>query len=195
MNSNIHNTILSDYLLPIESPTGKLIKNLLLILSFSLMMGLSAQIRINLGFTPVPITMQTLVVLLTGALLGSKKGSLVMILYLIEGSFLPVFSNGTSGLFWQLSTGGYLFGFIPATFIVGYLVEHGWANKPWILPAMLLGNIVIYLPGLIVLSFWVPEGKTLEYGLMPFVAGDLTKIILASMAVPLIYTKINRNEG
>ena len=96
-----------------------------------MIMGISAQIRINLGFTPVPITSQTLVVLITGALLGSKRGAAVMLLYLLEGAIFPVFSNGSSGLFWQLSTGGYLLGFIPAAFIIGYLVdsnEHRAAN-------------------------------------------------------------------
>ena len=118
-----------------------------------------------------------------------------MLLYLLEGAIFPVFSNGSSGFFWQLSTGGYLLGFIPAAFIIGYLVEQGWSTKPWILPAMLLGNIIIYIPGLIVLSLWVPEGKTLEYGLLPFIPGDLIKIILASILIPIIYTQIYNNKG
>lgn len=195
MNLNTQHMTLSDYLIPVESPKLRLLKNLILIVSFSLMMGISAHIRIDLIFTPVPITSQTLVVLLTGAVLGSKKGAAVMILYLFEGAFLPVFSNGDPSLFWQLSTGGYLIGFIPAAYIVGYLVESGWSTKPWILPAMLLGNIVIYIPGLLVLSLWVPQGTTLEYGLLPFIPGDLIKIIIASILVPIIYTKIYNNKG
>lgn len=195
MNTNTQNMTLSDYLIPVESQKLNFLKNIILIVSFSMVMGISAQIRINLGFTPVPITTQTLVVLLTGALLGSKKGSLVMILYLVEGIFFPVFSNGGSGFFWQFSTGGYLLGFIPATYMIGYMVERGWSNKPWILPVMLLGNIIIYIPGLITLSLWVPEGKVLEYGLFPFIPGDLIKIIIASILIPLIYTKIYATKG
>ena len=87
------------------------------------------------------------------------------------------------------------FPLIILAFIIGYLVERGWSTKPWILPAMLLGNIIIYIPGLIVLSLWVPEGKTLEYGLLPFIPGDLIKIILASILIPIIYTQIYNNKG
>ena len=195
MNSKTGHMTLSDYLIPVESQKLRFLKDIILIIGFSMIMGISAQIRINLGFTPVPITSQTLVVLITGALLGSKRGAAVMLLYLLEGAIFPVFSNGSSGFFWQLSTGGYLLGFIPAAFIIGYLVERGWSTKPWILPAMLLGNIIIYIPGLIVLSLWVPEGKTLEYGLLPFIPGDLIKIILASILIPIIYTKIYNNKG
>ena len=82
MNLNTQHMTLSDYLIPVESPKLRLLKNLILIVSFSLIMGISAHIRIDLIFTPVPITSQTLVVLLTGAVLGSKKGAAVMILYL-----------------------------------------------------------------------------------------------------------------
>ncbi|HCG91100.1 MAG TPA: biotin transporter BioY [Dehalococcoidia bacterium] len=192
MNLNNNHLVLVDWMIPRYSPSIDFLKNAILVIIFSLIVSLSAQIRINLGFTPVPITAQTFVVLLTGALLGSKRGASVMILYIIEGAFLPVFSNGGSGLIWQLSTGGYILGFIPAAYMIGKLIELGWAQKPWILPSLILSNALIYIPGLAVLSFWVPEGTTFEYGLFPFILGDLIKIILVAIVIPLTYNQVNK---
>ena len=143
-----------------------------------------ARVSIPLGFTPVPITGQTLAVLLTGASLGSRRGASSMALYLVAGWFLPIYAGGNSGFFWNLASGGYLVGYIAAAFIVGFLCERGWDRKVWILLAMLAGNVALYIPGLIQLSFFVPEGKTLELGLYPFIPGDLVKILMASLLIP-----------
>jgi biotin transporter BioY len=154
-----------------------------------------ARVSIPLPFSPVPITGQTLAVLLAGATLGSWKGAAAMVLYLAEGTQLPFYAGGTSGLFWNMASGGYIIGFIPAAFVVGYLCEHGWDRKVWIILAMLAGNAVLYIPGLLQLSFFLPNDKVLEFGLYPFIVGDLVKLYIASLVVPIAWTALDRRRG
>ena len=98
-------------------------------------------------------------------------------------------------MFWNLASGGYLIGFIPAAFVVGYLCEHGWDRKVWIILAMLAGNVVLYIPGLLQLSFFVPTDKVFEFGLYPFIVGDLVKLYIASLIVPIAWTVLDRRRG
>ena len=168
-----------------------LLRDLGLVLGFTILMTLLAQVRVPLPFTPVPITGQTLGVLLTGAALGSRRGAATMALYLILGGVgAPVFAGWGSGLVWTLASGGYIIGFIPAAFIVGWLAERGWDRRPWVLAAMLLGNAAIYVPGLLQLAYFVPEGKVLEFGLWPFIPGDLVKLYLASLLLPIAWSVV-----
>ena len=186
---------LIDALLPTSDSTRRIARDVILIVGFSLLTAGFARISIYLGFTPVPVTGQTLAVLLTGAVLGSWRAAAALTLYLIEGSFLPFYAGGKSGLVWHLASGGYIIGFIPAAFVVGFLCEHGWDRKVWIILAMLAGNIILYVPGLIQLSFFVPEGKVLQYGLYPFILGDLIKLYVASLAVPCAWSLLNLRHG
>ena len=173
-------------------PRSNLARDLYLILAFSLIMAGFAQISIRLPFTPVPITGQTLGVLLTGAALGSRRGALAMLAYLAEGTGgLPVFAGGGSGLVWNMASGGYLIGYVPAAFLVGFLVERGWSKGAWVWLAMLAGNIVLYIPGLIQLAFWVGWDRTLPLGLYPFIAGDLAKLYVASLVLPSAWAIVN----
>jgi biotin transporter BioY len=114
---------------------------------------------------------------------------------LASGDFIFGFTSGASGLFWNMASGGYLIGFIPAAFLVGYLCEHGWDRKVWIILAMLAGNVMLYLPGLLQLSFFVPNDKVFEYGLYPFILGDLVKLYMASLIVPLAWGLLDRRRG
>ena len=154
-----------------------------------------ARVSIPLMFTPVPLTGQTLAVLLTGAALGSRRGSIAMAVYLIAGSWLPIYSGGSMGLFWNLASGGYIVGFIPAAYAIGFLCERGWDRKFLVILAMLIGNAILYIPGLIQLSFFVPTDTTLELGLYPFIPGDLLKLGIASIIVPTAWGLVNRIKG
>jgi biotin transporter BioY len=168
-----------------------------LILAGSLFIALSAQLAFRLAFTPVPITGQTLAVLLTGVLLGSRRGGLAVLAYLGEGlAGLPVFSAGGGGLAHLLGpTGGYLLGFIPAACVAGFLAERGWDRRVGTtLLAMLLGNVLIYVPGLIWLAAFVGPSKTLALGLYPFVIGDLLKIACAAALLPLGWKLTKTND-
>ena len=128
-------TTLADYIVPArKSQTLNMLRDLLLIIGFSIFTALCAHVSFPLPFTPVPITLQTLAVLLTGAALGSKRGALALLLYLAEGaSGLPVFAPvaGSPAGFLALIpptgfTGGYLWSFPIAAFVVGLLCERGW---------------------------------------------------------------------
>lgn len=186
---------LADAIFPTDERSIRLIRDAGLVVAGVVFVALFAQIRVTLGFTPVPLTGQTLAVLLTGAALGSRRGAIAMGVYVAAGAWLPIFSGGNSGAFWSLTSGGYLVGFILAAFVVGYLAERGWDRKVWIIIAMLLGNIVLYIPGLVQLSFFVPEGKVLEFGLYPFILGDLIKLYIAALALPSAWWLIDRGGG
>jgi biotin transporter BioY len=186
---------LADALFPAGNFSRRVARDVALVVGFTLLTALFARISIPLGFTPVPITGQTLAALLTGAALGGKRGAAAMTLYLIAGSWLPFYAEGGSGYVWGLASGGYIIGFIPAAFVVGFLAERGWDRQVWIILTMLLGNIIIYIPGLIRLSFFVPEGKVLELGLYPFILGDLIKIYIASLALPSAWALLRWSRG
>jgi biotin transport system substrate-specific component len=151
----------------------------LLVVGGSLLVALLSQLRVQVGFSPVPITGQTLGVLLVGAMLGSRRGSLAMLAYLAEGAMgLPVYAAGAA-------TAGYRVGFVVAAFIVGWLAEHGWDRRPLTTAlAMLAGNIAIYLVGVPWLAYFVGSSQALPMGLTPFIIGDLVKLILAMLLLP-----------
>ncbi len=188
-----HPLALADAALPMSAANTRLVRDVALVVGFALFTALMARVSIPLGFTPVPITGQTLAVMLTGAMLGSRRGAAAMTVYLIAGTWLPFYT--VSGPVWNLASGGYIIGFIPAAFIVGYLAERGWDRSVWIVVAMLAGNVVLYIPGLIQLSFFVPEGKVLEFGLYPFIPGDLIKICVASLALPSAWAGLHWGRG
>jgi biotin transport system substrate-specific component len=176
------------------------LKEILLVAGFSLLIAVTARMAFVLPFTPVPVTGQTLAVLLAGAVLGSKRGCASVLLYLTWGAMgMPMFAGATAGAFWISATGGYLIGFAFAAFTVGYLTERGFGHGPRLLLALLLGNVVIYLFGLPWLAMFLAGEprvwtnvipgtdlfqKTLSAGLYPFVLGDLTKLFVAALALP-----------
>jgi biotin transport system substrate-specific component len=150
-----------------------------------------AQIEIPLPFTPVPITGQTLGVLLVGSSLGPGLGAVSMALYLAQGALgLPFYSGGDSGAeFLRLSavTGGYLWGFIVSAMVVGFLAERGWDRSiRSSIGAMFLGELALYLVAIpwLMQALDVPLGEALELGLAPFVVGDTIKLLLAAGLLP-----------
>ena len=186
---------LADAVFSPRNASARIVRDVLLVGGFALLTALFAQFRIELAFSPVPITGQTLAVLLTGAALGSVRGAAAMTVYLFLGMGLPFYAGGVSGLFWALPSGGYLIGFIPAAFLVGYLCERGWDRQVWIILAMLAGNVLLYVPGLIQLSLFVPDDKVFEYGLYPFIIGDMIKLYIAALAVPTAWKLLSLRRG
>ncbi len=177
----------ADVLRPSVKPYA-LFYDFAIILFGSVFIALSSQLAINLPFSPVPITAQTLAVLLMGIILGSRRGGLCLLMYLSAGGIgLPVFANGASGLVYMFGpTGGYLMGFLIAAFVIGWLAERGWDKRiVTTFFAMFIGNVIIYLFGLSWLSFFTGIDKVFALGLYPFVIGDILKIILAIIFLPL----------
>lgn len=180
--------VLSTRILP-RSRTNRQAAAVALIVGFALLTALCAQIRIPLGFTPVPITGQTFAVLLSGAVLGSRMGAASQLLYVLMGAAgLPFYAGGTGG--WKHASGatmGYLLGFIAAAYAVGYLAEQRQDRRfATSIGAFLTGNLVIYALGvpwlMYSLSWDLAEG--VARGLAPFIIGDTIKIMLAAGAMP-----------
>jgi biotin transport system substrate-specific component len=162
-------------------PQRTLLSDVGLVIAFSLVTGLMAQIRIPLPFTPVPITGQTFAVLLCGAALGARLGTAAMLAYILEGVVgLPVFAVASGA-----TTYGYLAGFVVAAFVVGWLADRGWTKDlPHTLMAMVAGEVAIYLFGLLWLARFVPASKVLALGLFPFLIGDAIKLAAATIVLP-----------
>ncbi len=168
--------------------TNRLVRDALLVLGGSLLVAAFAQIRIVLPFTPVPLTGQTLAVLLVGAALGKNHASISMLLYLGMGIVgMPVFAGGAQGLaYLSGATGGYLIGFVAAAYIIGWLAEQGLDRdfRTAFLP-FLVGEIVIYTFGVTWLTVYVGDlSKALVLGFHPFLVGDAIKIALAVLLLP-----------
>jgi biotin transport system substrate-specific component len=169
-----------------------------LVLAFSLLMAASAQIVFPIG--PVPITGQTLVVLLTGALLGSRLGAITMIVYLIEGaSGLPFFAGGRGSLLHLFGqTGGYLIAFPAAAFITGAFAEHDWDRRfLTAVAAMAIGSVVIMLSGWAWFAIVTNTGMATAFKLtvLPFIPGDIVKILLAAAALPTGWALLRRKAS
>lgn len=167
---------------------SRLLRDVILILSGSLLVAAFAHIRIPLPFTPVPITGQTFAVLLVGATLGSRRGTASLLLYLAAGiAGLPFFAGGERGLAYLTGpTGGYLLGFVLAAWLVGRLAEQGYERDPRtaLLP-FLAGEIAIYLVGVSWLAILLNDlGEALALGFLPFIAGDILKMVVAAMLLP-----------
>jgi len=173
------------------SAAASRIRECILVLAGSLLVALSAQLQIPL--TPVPITAQTFTVLLLAALYGGKRGAATIAAYLALGLVgLPVFAGGTAGLARLLGpTGGYLLGYIPAAFVVGWLSERGWDRRAALTAlSMLIGNVLIYLTGTAWLSRFVATESVWEAGVLPFLPGDALKIALATVLLPVAWKVI-----
>ena len=180
---------LATALLPLDNA---LLRNLILAVAGSLLLWISA--KISIPFWPVPLTMQTLVVLMIGMAFGARLGAATVALYLLEGAAgLPVFSGTPEkgiGLTYMMSTtGGYLFGFVVAAGAVGFLAERGWdRNLSTTALAMLIGTVLIYIPGVLWLGMVLGWDKPiLSWGLTPFLAGDALKLVIAAVLMPSLW--------
>lgn len=166
------------------------------IIGGSLLIALLAQFEIPIG--PIPFTLQLVGILLVGGLLGSKRGTLALLAYLTEGAMgLPVFSGGGAGVAWFLgSQGGYFLGFIICAYVVGALLERGWKEKyGLILLAMTLGSALVLIVGAAWLSFFVGVASAFKWGVLPFLIGDMAKIVMAASIVSSGRKVVRRLQG
>lgn len=159
-----------------------------LVIGGSILLALSAHVKVP--FYPVPMTMQTMLVLLIGMAYGSRLGFVTIMTYLAQGAIgLPVFATGAGLAYMAGPTGGYLAGFAIAAFVVGKLAESGWGkNVATMAAAMVIGNIIIYACGVSHLSSIVGDfGRAMQLGLLPFLYGDILKIVIATGLLPLAW--------
>lgn len=155
-------------------------------------LAVAAAAQVNVPMIPVPMTLQTLAVLIIGAAYGSRLGAATLALYALEGAIgLPVFAGFKSGV--MLASFGYVLGFIAAAWVVGYLAERGWDRSvSKMFAAMLLGAAVLYVPGLVWLSAWIGAPAAIQYGLTPFIAGDVVKAAVAALGFPAAWALLGR---
>jgi len=199
---------LGDFLVPIrvgeQASTRQ--RHLLMVVIGTLLIIIGARVSFYLPGNPlVPVTLQTFGVLFSGALLGFRRGILAVLLYLLIGAVgLPVFAydadsaSYAAGLdtiaAWEGGrvvlgvTGGYLIGFLVAGALVGRLAELGWdRHLGGSIAALLLGNVVIYAVGVpwLAAAASLDTQQALEFGLLPFIPGDVVKLALAAALLPL----------
>ena len=158
----------------------------------SLLLILSAKIKVDLY--PVPMTLQPLAVLMIAMLCGRNISVAAVSLYLFQGMVgIPVFAYG-GGLPYLLGpTGGFLFGFLFASMIIGELADRGWGKQNFkSVFAMLIGLIIIYVFGIFQLSILKGFDFAIINGLKPFILGDLYKLILAALVLPQIWKLVNK---
>lgn len=171
------------------------LQNVALVLAASWLIALTAQI--SLPMWPVPVTGQTFGVLFLAALLGRRRGVAAVMAYLAQGALgLPFFQGGTAGTAVLVGpTGGYLAGFVAAAYVVGWLCERGWDRRmETAVVAMIAGNLTIYGVGLLRLANFVPVDELLLVGMVPFLPGDILKIVLAAVLLPLGWRLLNRGR-
>lgn len=178
------NITVADILRPSEKKQA-VFYDIALIAGGAFLIALCAQFKFFLPFSRIPVTGQTFAVLMTGALLGARRGCFAAIAYVAVGlTGVPIFSMGGGLAVLRGFSGGYLVGFAPAAYITGLLAEKGWDRRiGTTILAMILGNIVIYAFGLAWLSC-LPGVNVLREGLLPFLPGDLLKIALAAILLP-----------
>ena len=171
-----NNTLLFDRfgILQIDHKTA----NIFIVFIGSLSIGILAQLSISLPFSPIPITGQTVGVVLVGGFLGARRGALSIFFYLLEGAVgLPVFAQMKAGAQVLIGpTAGYLWGFVIAAFLIGYLAERGFTNSLVnCYMSCFLATTIILITGTLYLSIFKGLNNALHIGFYPFIIGDIIK--------------------
>ena len=180
-----------------ENGTSRLATQLFLAIAGTLVLTLSAKTKVMLG--PVDISMQTLAVLLIAAAFGMRLGVATLLLYMAEGAMgFPVFQSTPEkgiGVAYMLgSTGGYLAGFVVMAAIVGWAADRGWDRHPIkLFNAMLVAEVVMMAMGFAWLALLIGPEKSWQFGVVPFIVGDLIKVALAASLVPAVWSLLKRS--
>jgi len=182
MTATVRHPTLVDRLWPSEA-RGAYQATILAVIGSAL---LWASAKAQVPMWPVPMTMQSCVILFIGFAYGSRLGVATVALYLVEGALgLPVFAGTPEkgiGLAYMLgTTGGFLVGFLAAAALLGWLAERGWGRTvAGTAAAMAIGTVVLHVPGVAWLATFVGFEKAVALGLTPFVAGAVVKALLAA---------------
>ncbi len=162
-----------------QTAANSLPRAIALILAGSILLAVSAHVKVP--FWPVPMTMQTFIVLMIGAAYGWRLGGATLIAYLIEGAAgLPVFTGGAGPLYMAGPTGGYLAGFVVSAAVSGWLIQNVVRGTISALVAFLIADALALALGVAYLSTLIGFEKAIAGGLMPFLAGEALKIVLAT---------------
>ena len=196
-----HDKALMEALGPDEGSALR-IKQAILVIAGVALMTLAAQIKIAVPPSPVPINLGTFAVLTIGAAYGPRLGVVTILTYMMIGALgFDVFAASTAeknGLSYMMgTTGGYLVGYVLAVAVLGVLARRGWDKSVlWMALAMLVGNILIYLPGVSWLGMLYGWDKPiLQWGLTPFLIGDALKLVLAAVLLPALWKMVGDARG
>ena len=180
----------------VVAPRSSALTHALFIVGGTAFIAAMAQVSLPVPGSPVPVTGQTLAVLLVGTTYGARLGVATFSTYMLAGiAGAPIFAGGTYGIDRVLgATGGYLFGMLLASAVLGFLAERRADQKfSTSFPALLLGNLIIFLFGLTWLHFSLDLtwAKTFSMGLTPFILGEALKIAIVATSLPLVWRKIS----
>ena len=196
MDSVMKNKVLSEAFGSSEGNALR-IKQALLVVSGVIVLAIAAKIKVPMW--PVPVTMGTFAVLTIGAAYGARLGLVTILAYMIVGAIgFDVFAGSSAekfGLTYMMGgTGGYLVGYVLATVALGVLARRGWDRSfVWMAVAMLIGNVLIYVPGLLWLDqLYGWDKPILEWGLTPFLVGDAIKLALAALILPAAWKLVGK---
>ncbi len=199
VEKTMQNRVLSDLLNSDDQLTLRA-RQVLMVTVGILVLAVAAKIKVPMW--PVPITMGTFAVLAVGAAYGARLGLVTILGYMIIGALgFDVFAGSSAqayGLTYMMGgTGGYLVGYVLATVVLGALAQRGWDRSiGWMALAMLIGNAVIYLPGLAWLGqLYGWDKPILQWGLTPFLLGDAIKLALAAVLLPAVWKLVDRARG
>ena len=192
--------VLTERLLLSEQANQRL-REALLVVAGIFILTTCAKITVPVWPSPVPITLGTFAVLSVGASYGPRLGLITILGYMLAGALgFDVFANSSAeknGLAYMTGgTGGYLVGYVLATFALGYFARRGWDRNVLLMAlAMLIGNVLIYVPGLLwLLQFASGWEQNLAWGLWPFLTGDALKLALAALLFPAMWKLVGKTK-
>ncbi len=201
MSVSMTDRVLAEAIGPDEG-TALRIKQAVLVVAGIALLTLAAQIKVAVPPSPVPVNLGTFAVLTIGAAYGPRLGLATILGYMIIGALgFDVFASSTAELngvsYMMGSTGGYLFGYVLATLALGLLARRGWDRSVLLMAvAMLIGNVILYVPGLVWLGqLYGWDKPILEWGLTPFVIGDAMKLALAALLLPAVWKLVGKARG
>ena len=210
MSVSMTDRVLAEAIGPGEG-TALRIKQAVLVVAGIALLAIAAQIKVMVPPSPVPVNLGTFAVLTIGAAYGPRLGLATILGYMLIGALgFDVFASSTaelSGISYMMgSTGGYLFGYVLATLALGLLARRGWDRSVVLMAAaMLIGNVILYVPGLVWLAYWITStGKldlatygalsdqTLAWGITPYLIGDAMKLALAALLLPAVWKLVGK---
>lgn len=167
------------------------VQNVMIVLISSIALGLVSQVALHLWW-PVPVTLQSAMVVLLGLTIGSKRAAAAVVLYLLQGAIgLPVFAGGLSGFIYLVGpSGGFLWGFLPAAFLAGYLMEKGMAKNVFsIFATALVSSAVIFFCGALYLHTFFNWQQVYAFGIQPFLLIEPVKLLIAASLAQFCWKK------
>ena len=180
----------------IKTKENEFLKSIFLVLSGVIFLSIMSQLIIPLYFTPVPISLGSFGVMLIALLYGRKLGTATVLSYVVAGSLgAPIFAGFKAGSLFS-PTGGYILGYIAAALILGFLFDKGIAKsyvKTFL--SLLLVSVIIFILGALVLMLFVPIKNVFMAGVLPFIPGDMLKVVVATLLFPRLGKFIKKNKN